>query len=331
MRPHEGPSLITLACNEGGADHVTKTLDLTDAETFRSIEPPASPVDRATLPALGAERDSMPIAELLKRGYPPRPDAANRPEAYARWLSFVSRPISVVKPNLVEARTHAGPETTGSGSGWGGAILTDNGPYYLSDVTIHVPVIPTSPAAHVVIWGGLGGSGGFAQSALIQNGLALDATGSVAQYNAFYEYWRNAGRDVTNFSVRPGDVLEAYAYPTDDNLNWNGVGTHGCFGFNNLTQGTSVSGICMASNSKNPSFQGATAEFIIEPQANTVPDIGTIEIDGYAWAAGGRYADMGTDPYTLLQLSNKAGTNTIVEVNQISDDGILLSWLSGNR
>ena len=234
-----------------------------------------------------------------------------------------------MKPNVIDSDIHADPASFDSSTAWGGNLLTGSGPYLLSDATIHVPLIPASPAGGFVIWGGLGGSG---DDALIQNGVGLNATGSVAQYNAFYEYWRNAGVNVSNFSVRPGDLVEAYAYPTDDNLNWNAVGTHGCFGFSNQTQGTSTSGLCAAHNSRSGPFHGGTAEFILEPQTrNWLPDFGHFGLDGYAWAAGGRYADMGTDPFTIQQLSNAAGAATRVEVDWQADNSIALTWLSGSR
>jgi hypothetical protein len=327
VRPSEGPKVLSVDCNEGTANHVVRNLDLADPATFRSIEPPAEPINRTVLPALGAERDSISVAELLKRGYPPRPDAAKRPEAYARWVSFVSRPISVVKPNVVESDIHADPETDTVHPSWGGDILTGPNPYYLSDVTFAIPQIPNSPAGRAVVWGGLGG---FLDNALIQNGVDLNATGTAAQYHAFYEYAPNHGTDITNFSVRPGDVLESYSYPTDNNLNWNAVGTYGCFGFNNITQGTTCTGLCAQKNSRS-TFQGLTAEFIVEPQSGPVPNIGNFEVDGWAWAAGGVYADMSTDPYTLQQLDNKALTTTLVQVSRINNSGIQLFWLSGTR
>ena len=38
---------------------------------------------------------------LLRRGYPPRPDPAESPVRYARWLRIVSRPFTAVSPRLV--------------------------------------------------------------------------------------------------------------------------------------------------------------------------------------------------------------------------------------
>jgi hypothetical protein len=324
-RPSEVPKVLSVECDQDTTDHVTRVIDLADRSVFRSIEPSRTPINRTTLPPLGDERDSIPIAKLLKDGYPPRPDSAQRPEAYARWVSFVSHPISVVQPKVIETDIYADPGTTVNDKGWGGTVLNGAGPYLLSDVTFTIPQIPASPVGRIVMWGGLRGGG------LIQNGIDLNARGSVAQYNAFYEYWHNNGIDITNFSVRPGDLVESWAYPTDNNFNWNGVGTYGCFGFNNITQGTTCTGLCMASNSNNPPFTGNDADFILEPQSGTVPNIGKVDLAGYAWAAGGRYADMSTDPYSVLQLTNKAGTRTLVQAARINPESVFLTWLSGTR
>ncbi|MDP9175669.1 MAG: G1 family endopeptidase [Planctomycetota bacterium] len=53
--------------------------------------------------------------DLVKRGYPPRPDPKVSPARYARWLRIVSRPFTVVNPrkvahpDIVFARMHTPP------------------------------------------------------------------------------------------------------------------------------------------------------------------------------------------------------------------------------
>ena len=69
-QPSLGPKRVTIVCNEGAADHVTQTLDLADPATFRSIEPPASPINRTVLPALGPDRALDLDGGALEAGLP---------------------------------------------------------------------------------------------------------------------------------------------------------------------------------------------------------------------------------------------------------------------
>jgi hypothetical protein len=157
----------------------------------------------------------------------------------------------------------------------------------------------------------------------------------MGQVHAFYEYAPNLGHDVSNFSVNATDAVEAWGYPTDSNYNWNAIGNHACFCFDNDSQGTTTCGpsqapVCWARNSRCTSFNGPTMETIIEPQFGPVPNLGIFEVDGYAWAAGGRYADMSTDAYLLWQLYNKNGVRN-VEITRINNQGDEFAWLNGAR
>ena len=59
-------------------------------------------------PALTGDPMALPSQELVKRGYPSRPDQQQAPGAYANWLRAVSKPATFIPPIrvvLVELRT----------------------------------------------------------------------------------------------------------------------------------------------------------------------------------------------------------------------------------
>ena len=61
-----------------------------------------TPAGSKILPALTDEAArQLSDQEVLAQGYPPRPNAAESPEAYANWLGRFSRPITLLPPHSV--------------------------------------------------------------------------------------------------------------------------------------------------------------------------------------------------------------------------------------
>ena len=64
--------------------------------------PPKKQPRGRLLPALSEEEGSrLTDQELLKRGYPPRPDPKTEPQAFARWLNAFSKPVTMITPKRV--------------------------------------------------------------------------------------------------------------------------------------------------------------------------------------------------------------------------------------
>jgi len=69
--------------------------------------------------------------EVIDLGYPPRPDSTESPDAYAAWLDYVSRPITILPPHSVSrAEVSHSPQnvteglSTNSTSIWSGFVAT---------------------------------------------------------------------------------------------------------------------------------------------------------------------------------------------------------------
>jgi hypothetical protein len=62
---------------------------------------PATHNARTIRPALQGDQLKLSNADLLARGYPPRPDPTVSPARHARWLRQVSQPFAAVNPTRV--------------------------------------------------------------------------------------------------------------------------------------------------------------------------------------------------------------------------------------
>lgn len=54
---------------------------------------------------------------------------------------------------------------------------------------------------------------------------------------------------------------------------------------------------------------------------------GSVEVSGFAWATGGRYADRSTDPFSTLRLVDSTGA-TRADVVNLSATTMLLAHIS---
>ena len=67
---------------------------------------PAKPDERMTRLS-EKEISELSNAELLKRGYPARPDQTNSPQLYRAWLEIVSLPLDISQPSFAPMDWHA--------------------------------------------------------------------------------------------------------------------------------------------------------------------------------------------------------------------------------
>jgi len=102
ITPQQGATgTIVMRCEAGGRTD-TQRFVLGAGVPGTAPPPPPPPVVRATRPALSTvEAQEISDEELLRRGYPFRPDERISPEAYAAWLRAVTRPAQLVEPSQV--------------------------------------------------------------------------------------------------------------------------------------------------------------------------------------------------------------------------------------
>ncbi len=193
--------------------------------------------------------------EVIAQGYPPRPNAAESPEAYAKWLDRASRPMTIVPAHAVEhsdishlPRTAiAGPNTSGNWSGF--VAQSSNGSYrlvsgewtvpsVLGEVKIvdegRFPTVVTGPPTYSALWVGLDGNNSLdlVQAGTEQNAQSLPLFGTATSYYAWTEicYIASGCQPMKEvFSVSPVDGMDVSVYVGDSAGNVNPTGDYAWF------------------------------------------------------------------------------------------------------
>jgi hypothetical protein len=200
------------------------------------------------VPALGEGLLTLTNAELVARGYPPRPHPTRSPSHFAQWRRLVSRPWARVGDRRVSRSDVAfGPQPAaasptlplpppradlfnGSLDNWSGAVYTESGPlknqvefFYITG-TWNVPIVfaglPGSPAYSAAAeWVGLNAG------KLFQSGSDSEAWNipfpEIGSNWVFTNYWSwiEAYPDppwgISNVPVSPGDEMQVIIFVAD--------------------------------------------------------------------------------------------------------------------
>jgi hypothetical protein len=224
---------LTLACTTPAGAVAQTRVELRPGDA-PLVAPPSPPSPGTQQLALGGEADTLTNAELLARGYPPRPDRTHSPAAYAEWHRIVSQPFTLASARTVEL----GDRRYGGSDGslnliWSGAEIVNPHPtpkYVKVMGTWRVPAIVVGPPvaespAVAAEWIGIDNkSGDIEQSGTDSVSHSSDIiigtrhyTISVERYYAWTETFPARPRVLTNFPVSPGDELWEYVYLGDGN------------------------------------------------------------------------------------------------------------------
>ena len=252
-----------LTCDEDG-QVVQHTFDLANLDSDATLSALVHATSQQR-PAL-SNPESLTQAELIARGYPPRPDYVRAPHAYRLWLEAVSRVMTLVPTSLVEVPgARLGTETLEGSDNWCGAKLTENSVRYIAvEAAFVVPTFSPVQDFTVGLWVGLGNSG------IIQAGIYYRSEGSVGVYQAVHQFFDGplVGNDL--IQVRPGDLMYFWAWEGDSSCNVGpGLRGFGCFQYANATLGMTTRPM-IRSPGLLP-FSGETAEMIIERQPHRPP------------------------------------------------------------
>ncbi len=280
---------------------------------------PAPVADVATVragarvrPAL-TEDDALhlPSDELVRRGYPMRPDLTQEHKSFALWLKAVTQPSRFVSSRLV-ARSDVA-HSTATSYNWSGFALNSPGQFAAVWGDWSVPgIVWEFKAGHTysALWVGLDGIG---TSDLVQAGTEQDLNAyfgpccpapliRIATYYAWTEFLPQQGTEqlIPNFTVRPGDEISVQVSMHNDCTDSGGVplpcvpvlpGQRAIFNIENITR--SEFAVIQVDRPQNVTVNGFTAEWIMErPSINGVlPDLtnyGVAYMDGaYAMTAFG--------------------------------------------
>jgi hypothetical protein len=202
-----------------------------DMPAPQTVMPP--PSGSKVLPALTeSEAQSLSREELLARGYPPRPDAADLPDNYMKWLKAVSRPITVL-PSHAVAHTEISHHQSGVQEGptadwnthWSGFVAgpTQSGYYEGIQATWNVPEVVGGAGikthTYSGYWVGLDGyppSGDVEQAGTEQDVIST-LLSDYAHYYAWTELYPTQLQAQEVMSVNAGDPMTVWVWIGDAN------------------------------------------------------------------------------------------------------------------
>jgi hypothetical protein len=300
-------------------------------------------------PALSGDPMALSSDELMRRGYPPRPDPVTSPDDYAGWLRAVSKPATQIEPKLVKMpRRYHGPVTienaAAGSSNWSGYSLVGNSsPFDFISGNWSVPVTYGSQlgkAVYSALWIGLDGYG---SNNVVQDGTGQDVfsfvngTGPDVWIVRAYYGWKEICCQepevrFSNFTVNPGDQISSYVWMGDSSGATNAFGNIAYFWFEDVTTGQYAS---VSTVFASGVYSGNSAEWIMErPTVNdSMPDLANYSSAGMSnpWAhrADNRwYGYTGGDEVRSQQITMFNGGNPLSTVSPIDNDHMQFQWLA---
>ena len=329
----EADQWLVLSCVNSSGKLLSYPVNLASAGTFaaRPLNLAAEPGQNR--PPLTGNPMHFTQAQLVHLGYGVRPDPVTAPAAYKRWLAAASingRMLYARNPDLHSSTAvslHPNTVISQPAPPWAGTVINGAPSYALVEGEFNVPTaIPggdQTGTTRVAIWNGLGGFG--TGSGLIQSGVYLFTTPTVAAYGTWREYC--CGDEYSNnyggnFTPNPGDEIYAENWYCDGAGNMNVNGGYGCSYLMDLTTGATLN--CTMPNGSPcwsvPAIAGMTfgpaAEFIIEDQSNPAAftDFSPrLEMTGSAYSTRtGTYQNIGNDPSLHVLTDSTSATSHLV-------------------
>jgi hypothetical protein len=300
-------------------------------------------VENRVRPALTGDPLSYTLPDLMKRGYPLRPDPVSAPEAYETWLTKVSKPATLITPIIVPTKAHN--TVMMSDPNWSGIINNSGGAYSIVTGRWNVPEVPGYPDEDTSssTWVGIDGSD--TTSSLWQVGTTQSADkGQPAEYSAWYELvgpvikkqqiYRgtdSSGR-IVNFPVNPGDEIGAGIAILGDDGSPTPFGSQLWYYMDNDTQAVTVGWIQADVPSDTVAaahFQGAFAEWIVERPAYPDP-FSPLGIGLYPLAPYGQIHFSNMFDFVDGQWDSAPIHDDTIKEDMVNDDGDTLSRVDNN-
>ena len=253
------------------------------------------------LPPAGFDPLTAPEAELLRLGFPKRPDPALQPAAYAFWqemftpqLKFEAFDLDVLPAVTIQDRAFFAQLSRRQNSlNWSGAYITPRDGTVFSSIwtkfQVPTPKLPSEGAPGAKYrsstWIGFDGQRRYYSSTLPQFGTAqnIDPVTGIPT-PSFFAWWQWWVRDVAGQAIpfplvaptiHAGDLIMCFMQAANDRV---GVS----FVITNLTTGR---GVQFSQSAPQPfKVLGATAEWVMERSADPpdptplqLPDYGTVD------------------------------------------------------
>lgn len=361
VHPHEELEENTRLYIEAkaGPDTVQHVLELRVSGEPTDRMPP--PPERSWQPArqwemrpgLGPEEYTvLDDEEVIRRGYPPRPNPESAPAAFEAWRRVVSSPTHLIEPHCVPRpdATHRGPglSTPKTAPNWSGFDISGpNGTYEWVEGLWTVPKVTTGEIFKTTSsssWVGL--DDGLNMQDLVQAGTAQNnytywtlhrGVVSISTYYAWTQFLpqQPAEAQITNFPITPGDVVLFMVSVGDRGQRPSLNGQFGVFDITNATKSTSVT---VYTPRGSTSVRGSWAEWIVERGTiinNGVPD-GYWDLSKYdsmemaypcAQRTDGRYEGYpGGQGGTSEQWTMTNGPRILSAVSAVNPNTIQFTW-----
>jgi Peptidase A4 family len=280
---------FTLDCTNKTGAASAYTVDLSADDTFAAHPIDLSKEPGVDRPALKGDQLGLSQQQLVDAGYGLRPDPAKSPAAYARWLAAASLPGRLLVND--KPLTHKHGVSSSTDGLWVGSVLNGAQDYSLIEATFNVPTaVPGGDDTDdtvISVWVGIGGA--FTGPGLMQDGVDVSTTPSIASYASFQEYCCGDASQTGGgrFTLNAKDEVYAEAWYCDANGNLNLNGGYGCAFVQDMTSGAIMS--CASATgspcgsvkanvlcSVNPKAAncftlGTSADFVIENDSPQAP------------------------------------------------------------
>jgi hypothetical protein len=271
---------LKLDCSDDAGNTVAHTLAIVvDDKAIAHEAAPFSFVGKPRLPVLTEDPLSLSDEEIRARHYPPRPDAAKNPAAYADWRDLVSSAPTLITAHMVNnPSTSHGPSVANANDGsnnWSGYVITSPGNtpvYSFVYGEWYVPQVYAeggfSNSHHSSEWVGIDGWGtpDVVQDGTEQNTVTFFWV-QTSNYHAWTEWFPYSSKAVSNFPVDPNDYIKAWTWAGDASGRFSANATVGWFYLCNTTKNA-----CTESSTNIPpgiTFNGHQAEWVMErPSVN---------------------------------------------------------------
>ncbi len=346
---HADPSVegadLELDCRDDAGSERAHAVDVRVADGAASTPPaPFGRAGKRVLPALDVDPRSLDRDEVLRRGYPPRPDAAVAPAEYTKWLALATSGATVVEPHMVTTpeRVH-GPirvitDGAGSSSIWSGFAITSSAATYGEIYGAWtVPQASSQPGFwyldYSTFWVGMDG---FGTPDVVQAGTDQDTQTifgvQASSYGAWTEWYPLASQSISNFPVNPGDQIETWVWIATASNVWSATGGNGWFLVWNVTQ--NVQSQIMTAAPSGTMFGGHTAEWVMErPTVNgnvtSLTNYGSAQMTD-AWAYDYSYQPHYPTSDTSSQLTMSNGADVLSTVQLVTSRAMTFTWHNYN-
>jgi Peptidase A4 family len=299
------------------------TVDLQASIEVITPRPPSPSSTRTVLPALTGDLLALTEDELMKGGYPPRPDPVRSPAQYSLWRSMVSTPATVVPSRGVPISRKFAPSAGLAFSEiWSGGILIQPSTVY-AEVWGEwvVPDVSNSSKSHLngnlvsSTWVGIGGWSTPAGSQdLIQDGTEQDwQYPGFSTYNAWYEQLPAQAVTFPDLAVGANDTVIALTFASDASGRVSASGGYAGFQMKNVTRNL-VSKPVVYQAPGAYQFFGGTVEWIEERplgtsgQVEPLANFGRVDILGFADDINGNgRTDQTDDNLSVFMYSSSTG------------------------